>query len=160
LDAIIRKEVHMNNFSALLIASQFINLASELDENDLTNLKLQKLLYFAQGKYLAQTSTRLFQEDIEAWKLGPVVKDVYHAFKSCGAFPITVFDMKTETKDLTPDALEFIKGIWSEYGKFAASYLVDLTHKTGTPWYESYKKGDTVIPDGKMIEYFSSETQR
>lgn len=135
--------------SAMDIAAYFIELASAINENDLTNLKLQKLLYFAQGKYLAKNNTPLFKEDIEAWLLGPVVRNVYEEYKSCGAFPITTFDKGYKnTKNIPEEIKNFLKDIWKEYGIFSASYLVDLTHRSKSAWYKiSKEKGDySIIP--------------
>ena len=55
----------------------------------ITNLKLQKLLYFAQGWFLALYDTPLFKEEIQAWIHGPVVATVYHSYKGFGYGPIT-----------------------------------------------------------------------
>ena len=74
----------MPKLSALDISLYFIQLASKIDENDLTNLKLQKLLYLAQGRYMAKTGKQLFSDQIEAWSLGPVVRTVYDTYKVCG----------------------------------------------------------------------------
>lgn len=124
--------------SAKQIANYFINLASKVDENDLTNLKLQKLLYFAQGKYLAKKDRPLFKEPVEAWKLGPVVRDIYDNFKYCGSFPITAFDKGVKEVNLDDETKKFLDIIWKEYGKYSARYLVDLTHEKDTSWSQAY----------------------
>ncbi|EIE4349702.1 DUF4065 domain-containing protein, partial [Listeria monocytogenes] len=51
----------------------------------INNLKLQKLLYYAQAKSLVEKSRPLFKENIEKWKLGPVVPEIYHLYKNYGA---------------------------------------------------------------------------
>ena len=55
------------------IANFFVDLANKTDDDYITNLKLNKLLYFAQGVSLARTDKTLFEESIEAWKLGTVI---------------------------------------------------------------------------------------
>lgn len=140
--------------SSLDIAKYFIEIANSVDENDLTNLKLQKLLYFSQGKFLAKTEQPLFSEDIEAWDLGPVVKNVYSTFKVCGSFPITNFDIKFESKKIAETTKDFINKIWNEYGKFSASYLVDKTHKKNSPWDKARKTASKIIDREEMREYF------
>jgi uncharacterized phage-associated protein len=141
----------MSNISALSVARYLIDLAAKSDENDLTNLKLQKLLYFAQGEHLLQFGRPLFCDDIEAWKLGPVVRAVYSEYKKCGAFPITVFDglIASTTRDKLPEPIKaFLKNrVWNEYGKYSASYLVTLAHKPGGPWRRFFQEeGNGVIP--------------
>jgi len=151
----------MNSIKALDIAKYLIELAAKIDENDLTNLKLQKLLYFAQGKYLANKNTPLFGDQIEAWDFGPVVKNVYDTFKTCGAFPITTFDVKFDAQELPSDVKTFLDQIWEDYGKYSANYLVSLTHKSNTPWYKSYNSnGDKVISTDSMLAFFRNATRQ
>lgn len=141
---------------ALDVANYFVQIASQEDESDLTNLKLQKLLYFAQGKHLAQFGKPLFNEDVEAWDYGPVVQSVYHQFKQCGAFPITAFDIATPAK-LPQDKATFLNQIWDEYAKYSAGYLVDLTHEANSPWKKHYESGrNNVIPREELKHYFAS----
>lgn len=131
--------------TALDVAGYLIRLAAENDENDLTNLKLQKVLYFAQGEYLCSTGIGLFEDDIEAWSYGPVVRSVYNAFKSCGAFPISFFDVKVSINELPSEIKDFLRGIWEKYGKYSAFYLVSMTHMPGTPWTNHCQSDDTKI---------------
>lgn len=141
--------------SAQEITNYFVELASKSSENDLTNLKLQKLLYFAQGNYLAKNKKKLFKEPIEAWDLGPVVRSIYDTYKYCGPFPITAFDRNIKKATLSPDVKNFLDKIWDEYGKYSAEYLVNLTHQGNTPWKKIYKKGENrIIPPELMQKSF------
>lgn len=143
--------------SAQEVANYFIELASKIDENDLTNLKLQKLLYFAQGKFLAKNEKKLFEEPIIAWALGPVVRSVYNAFRYCGSFPITAFDRSVKKTTLSSELKEFLSGVWDEYAKYSATYLVDLTHEKGSPWSDTYSRdANKEIPADLMMRYFKS----
>lgn len=145
--------------NALSVASYFVELANNTPENDLTNLKLQKLLYYTQGKYLAQTGEPAFNDKIEAWKYGPVVPDVYHAFKSCGSFPVTVFDINYDTSPLADDLRAFTEKLWVNLGEvYSGSHLVQTTHAAGTPWSKYYKEEqrNIEIPLGELKTYFTS----
>lgn len=145
--------------NALDVSSYFIALADETPESDLTNLKLQKLLYYAQGKYLASCSKPLFSDKVEAWKFGPVVADVYHAFKSCGQFPITAFDIEYRSTELGDEQKAFVKDIWEKIGeKYSGFFLVQTTHKKGTPWdkYFNERERNIEIPQTELKKYFSS----
>ena len=66
---------------AIDVANFFIDLYNSVPEGQVTNLSLNKLLYFAQGHSLAENGKPLFDEPIEAWQYGPVVPSVYHTFK-------------------------------------------------------------------------------
>jgi uncharacterized phage-associated protein len=145
---------------ALDIAGYFVSLANNTPEHDLTNLKLQKLLYYAQGKYLvANNGNTLFDDKVEAWQYGPVINDVYHAFKQCGNFPVTVFDVSYRVGALNDQTKEFINKIWREIGeKYSGSYLVTKTHANGTPWKRLYNESDRniEIPTSMLRQYFTS----
>ena len=148
-----------NDLTASDIAKYFIAKASNLDENDLTNLKLQKLLYFAQGEFLAKKRRVLFPDKIEAWDLGPVVRRVYDEYKTCGAFPITVFDSKEEAQTLPNEVTNFLDYIWDKWGKYSARYLVNETHKEKSPWKQTYEKSkDKTINPKLLLEYFQKNS--
>ncbi len=144
---------------ALDVASYLIELASKTPENDLTNLKLQKLLYYVQGKYIAQHGSPLFDDKVEAWKYGPVVADVYHTFKVCGQFPITNFDVEYESSNLSESVKNHIEEIWQNIGeKYSGFYLVKTTHQDGTPWAKHFKEDgrNIEIPQPDLKEYFTA----
>ena len=148
----------MSECSALDVANYFIELATAVDENDLTNLKLQKLLYFAQGHHLAINKKRLFVDQVEAWDLGPVVRSVYDVFKEYSCYPITVFDVKTEVNPLSKEQKLFIDKVWDKYGKWSAGYLVSLTHKPHSPWSKVFVRGfSNVISDDLMESAFEKK---
>ena len=78
-------------YPALTIAKWFIAWA-EAEEEELSNLKLQKLLYYAQGHHLAERHAPVFTEPIQAWSHGPVVPPVYHEYKRFGRTTIELAD--------------------------------------------------------------------
>src|SRR5260370_13471552 len=67
-------------YPAKAVANEFLELAKK-DGQQLTQMQLQKLVYFAYGWYLAITGTRLIDERVEAWQWGPVVPSIYKEFK-------------------------------------------------------------------------------
>src|SRR4051812_38412301 len=78
-------------FKPKAIANYFLDLA-EMDNEKIQPLKMQKLVYFAHGWYMAfmgDPIKPLLDEYVEAWQYGPVIPDLYHAFKSFGSNPIT-----------------------------------------------------------------------
>ena len=74
------------------VADFFIQIANQSEDDQMTNLKLNKLLYYAQGVYLARTGRPLFDENIEAWTFGPVIPNIYRKYKVCGRNPIASSD--------------------------------------------------------------------
>jgi uncharacterized phage-associated protein len=116
---------------AITVTKWFVDRANNefVDEGGvaegLTNLKLQKLLYFSQAASLSLKNVPLFQEKIEAWKFGPVVPDVYRSLKSFGNEPITI---TSTVQELSPEATALLEDVWNIYGKFSAHELVNITH--------------------------------
>lgn len=131
-------------------ASFFIEKSSQLNENnDLTNLKLQKMLYFAQVEYLKEKGVPLFDDPIEAWQYGPVVPVVYDWLKFCGAYQISKFDVETSADGLDEATIDFLERIWKKYSRYSAFGLVDKTHEPGSVWSKTYDDGKgnhTVMP--------------
>lgn len=143
------------------IANFFIDLAIKVPEIELmTNLKLNKLLYFAQGEYLANFEEPLFDEDFQAWRLGPVIKSIYDEYKACGRQPITYIDDTFNIKDFSDEESNFLTDILVKYGFYSAQGLVKLSHKKGGPWATSYSEGEnSIIAKNKIAEYFKNNPE-
>lgn len=90
------------------------------------NLKLQKLLYYAQAMNLCVNNSPLFENKIEAWESGPVVRDAYVNFRYYDLWRTTDYNLDADTEQL----LRIIDYI---YGNYSASDLVDLSHSED-PW--------------------------
>jgi uncharacterized phage-associated protein len=140
------------------VANWFIARANSDEEfgDNITNLKLQKLVYYAQGFNLAWYGEPLFDEPIEAWMHGPVVPSLYEHYQDYGASPIptpedfdpSVFD------DRTSALLEEVYGV---YGQYSAWGLRNLTHDE-PPWKETPTRG--VIPHEKLCRFFAESLTR
>lgn len=106
--------------------------------DDLTNMKINKLLYFAQGHYLSKYGKPLFDDGIEAWGHGPVIPAVYSAYKVYGDKPVEGYDSDA-LSEVTPEAEEVLYGVARKYGKYTASALRNMTHVVGSPWDQVYQ---------------------
>lgn len=115
----------------------------------ISNLKLQKLLYYAQGCTLALTDNRLFDDDIVAWEHGPVVAGIYRRYRSYGSGAIEPeqFDDSTIPKEIS----NILEDVYQNFGQFSAWKLRDMTHAE-TPWKTTPK--NDVISTGKIKKYF------
>ena len=145
------------SYSAVEIAKKLIALAQSDEANGgelLTNLKLQKLLYYQQGYHLAQFGTPLFDEDIEAWMYGPVVPSVYDSYKKQGAAGLT-FD--GETVMLRPEEEELFNQVFDAFRDFSTIGLMNRTHGE-KPWLEAvpHDRG-TVISKESMRNFFKTQ---
>lgn len=126
------------------------DLREQLDEDtdEISNLKLQKLLYYAQGASLALRNKPMFEDDIEAWKHGPVVPTVYRKYKNSGSSGIMNIE---EPKNLSKEDLEILKMVYDTFGEYSAWGLRNLTHSE-SPWIETER--NQVIPQEKIKNYF------
>lgn len=144
-------------YPALTIAKWFIAWA-EAEGDELSNLKLQKLLYYAQGHHLAERRGALFTEPIQAWSHGPVVPQVYHEFKSFGSSSI---DLPTSDPfdwgDVDANTSKLLSKVWNTYGGFSAGRLRNMTHEE-RPWKAHWRPDErcTPIPVKEIEEYFIS----
>lgn len=140
---------------AVQIADFLVEQAIRDQSGDLlTNLKLQKLLYYAEGCHLAVHGSSLFSDRIEAWEMGPVIPDVYHRFKPCGRLPIE--EPYSDVIKLAEPTQAFLLEICSVFGRFSASQLVAMTHNE-TPWLKTYRKSKNVEISKVMIQEFFSK---
>lgn len=105
---------------------------------DLSNLKLNKLVYFAYVEHLRDTGERLFEDPIKAWRYGPVEPAVYRAFKDFGRDRV---DTVGEVAVPGPSVCSLIDRVAEEYGVLAAFDLVSLSHREGGAWRIAWNRG-------------------
>jgi len=138
------------------VANYFLTLQDE-DAGDLiSNLKLQKLLYYAQGLHLAINDGQpLFDEPIEAWTHGPVVSSLYHQFKIHGSGPIPRQD-NLDLDVIDEETRNLLNEIYSVFGQFSAWKLRNMTHDE-PPWKNVEDQIPCEIQRGSMQEYFTTQ---
>lgn len=143
-------------YDARDIARWFVAWAADFDEGAVTNLKLQKLLYYAQGTALATWGRPLFSQPVEAWMHGPVVCDVYHEYKSFGTNGIELDpDDEMDWSITDAETNDLLASVWRTYGGYSAWRLREMTHAED-PWKSTYHEGErsSVIDLAVIREYF------
>lgn len=124
----------------------------------MTTMKLQKLVYYCQAWSLVWDETPLFNEAIEAWANGPVVRELYDRHK--GLFRLDTWAAGDEST-LTDTQKDTINHVLEFYGNKPSQWLSDLTHKEA-PWKEArkglndYERGFSEISLASMSEYYES----
>lgn len=118
------------------IANALLQLAYNSDgaEDLMSNMKLQKMLYYQQGYHLAYFGTPLFNEDIEAWQYGPVVPSIYEKFSHNGRNGIMPEAKSFEFE--SDEEMNLFFKVYETYGQYSAYGLMELTHNE-TPWTEA-----------------------
>lgn len=144
-------------YSAGKIAEWFLaynrNVMAEEDAEYISNLKLQKLLYYAQGTYLAITGYELFHEPILAWKHGPVVNSVYQEYKENKANGI-VYEKPFDFNEFDPETENILEEVYDCFGQYSAWKLRNMTHSE-EPWIST--DINEVISNDKIKDYFKRE---
>ena len=115
-------------------------------------MKLNKLLYFAQGHYLQQYNEPLFDDKILAWQFGPVVESVYLRYKKNADRPITEYDID-KARNISEDVRDFLLNIAGMYGKYTAYTLKNMTHIPGSPWSQVMYNAE--MPVNMIHKYFT-----
>jgi uncharacterized phage-associated protein len=122
------------NIPVTEVAEYFLSKVNTEFGDSITNLKLQKLVYFAQGFVLAITGKTLFNENLIAWQHGPVVISLYDKYKN-GANAIDI----PETFNLphlcnNDELIDILDDVYNTYGQFSAWKLREMSHLPGAPW--------------------------
>ena len=137
-------------YSALEVAKYVIN-HEHSNGREITNLRLQKLLYFVQAKVLVETGNPCFDDEMEAWDFGPVVPAVYYAYKVFGSLDIITDDAAPV---LSRRISIFIDSILEYCKNFPTFQLVEITHKQN-PWVSARRMGQkSVISKDSIVGYF------
>ena len=115
-------------------------------KTEMTNLKLNKLVYFAQAMSLKQHGTPLFSDEIQAWSYGPVEPEVYHAFQKYGKSVIRHPEGSYEDSAWLH---EVAQQVMQTYGELTAFDLVRISHREGSAWKNVYEpNANNVITPG------------
>jgi uncharacterized phage-associated protein len=138
----VRSRMEVGNHATVWeVVESLIRRSAKLDEfgepDLLTNMRLQKLLYYVQGYGLALLGEPIFNERIEAWRQGSVVPVVYHRMSKFGANVIPADEVVCQQTP-KPIVESLIDTVWTELSKFSARELSHMTHQE-EPWMEARK---------------------
>lgn len=145
------------NFTVFQIADYFLAQERKQKNQDITHLKLQKLIYYAQGFVLAFTVRSLFNESLEAWRHGPVCRELYQKYKkwSYHSIPIERNQDSIDKIKKYPEVEEILQLIWQIFGNLSGPQLEEMTHAE-MPWKIAIKKGlNTPISNENLDSFFS-----
>ncbi len=133
-------------YPALDIA-KYIVTKCKRDEKPISNLQLQKILYYIQREYLHFDSLA-FPDSIEAWRFGPVVPTVYYYFCGSGAMPLIPF-LEFDGTSISNEDKSTIDRIVEAKRELRPWVMVQETHKAGGAWdqtYQAYREGKISRP--------------
>ncbi len=151
----------MDKVNIFNVANFFLKIVDRDAGSTITPLKLQKILYYAQGFYLAKYDQELFSEDFQAWAHGPANEEIYNKYKSYG-FNAIEEPSFAEIPIFDGDLNDFLSDIWATFGIYDGKYLEKLTHNE-TPWIEArkgYQPGEAcsvIISKDSMKAFFKKK---
>ncbi|PBB57954.1 MULTISPECIES: type II toxin-antitoxin system antitoxin SocA domain-containing protein [Mesorhizobium] len=147
-------------FDARIIANEVLIRAWE-ENLQLTQIDVQKILYFLHGHHLVEHGKPLIKTEFEAWDFGPVQRIVYDEYKRFGDHPIDEmaqkFDPVARTSTAFPRltdnaAVSTIERHLYNYLEIPSFAMVDLTHRPGTPWSRTVESAKTRVNVGMRIK--------
>ena len=160
-------------YNVLDVCRYVINYSNE-KYYGISNLKLQKILYFIQAYFLTNTkdNSPCFREKIEAWDFGPVVPEAYHEYKEYGSSDIPILDsyvlfdenniwnikrIPYDKNIIDNNDKKLINEVIDMFAEYTATDLGSLTHNQ-SPWIEAYRTHENnEISLSTIKEYFESE---
>lgn len=137
----------------------------------LTQLSLQKTVFYSHGWYLVLRERPLISDDIEAWTYGPVIRSLRENFRTFGRREIKVkrafyFNPVTDETvyrpyDISEPDQQFLDRMLAFYGKLDPFVLVRMTHRKGSPWEGVQARNDAAnlgkaISNDEIRKHFES----
>jgi uncharacterized phage-associated protein len=138
-------ELQTRTYDPVAVANFFIQKSIDTGI-EVTPMKLLKLVYIAHGWSLGLLDQPLIDNEVQAWKYGPVIEDLYHELKGYGRDRVTKRITKLDWDGIMPhihtptiaedDELtrKLLNKVWDAYGNLSGLGLSAITHKDGTPW--------------------------
>lgn len=135
--------------SAIDMSYYIVNYCNE-NWIEISNLKLQKLLYYVQAAFLV-SGNEAFEDEIRPWRYGPVVSDVYQEFK---------IYVNRDIDDIFPDIpleeneKKIVDKVIESYRYYTPPQMINKTHNE-EPWKNAYSNRDNVIAKETIREYYN-----
>ncbi|EAH6092207.1 DUF4065 domain-containing protein [Campylobacter coli] len=137
------------------VAKHIINYCLSID-NPISNLQLQKILYFIDIYHLIRTNKRLIEdENFKAWDYGPVIENIYKKYSFFASNPINIYQDFTEEFD--GNIRGELYGYIDKLSKMYPSVLVEKSHESDSPW-DKTKKYETILPE--LLEEYASQYRK
>ena len=153
--------ISMDKTNIMNVAVFFLNIVDRDAGSTITPLKLQKILYYSQGYYLAMNNKELFKEEFQAWAHGPANPKIYDSYKKYGCNAIDKPAVK-DVPNFGTNIQEFLYDIWNTFGIYDGKYLEELTHQE-EPWINArkgYEPGEicnNIITKESMKKFFKEK---
>ena len=154
------KETLSPPYESRRVANHLIDIAYKHEES-ISIMRLLKLAYMAHGWTLAVCDEPLVNEDVEAWRYGPVIPLIYYAFRPHGAYNLKKVKILNE-QPIIENVSDLMEDVYRVYKNVSDSQLYRLTHSPGGPWHKVYEpnKLGIVIPNKLISDHFKNKLER
>ena len=153
----------IQNKAVVAFVNTLIQIAAE-NNIKIGHLKLQKLLYLCYGAHVRDYDKEIVSVTFYAWRLGPVIREVYHDFKKFGDAEINTLCVFTDdneaylfSEETSKKEINTITTVIKEHGHKSVFELVNLLHKPEGAWDKVYNAliGDVKLKYDDIKEEFS-----
>ena len=136
----------------IIINSYYVIDYFKKQGESITNLKLQKLMYFLEGLYMALGNEEyLYHQQFLAWDFGPVCRELYDYYKVNGNEEIELTESEIKKAKNMPEMNSvLVYGLYKIFGKWSTYELVELTHEKNSPWSKVYDENNKNNPIDKL----------
>lgn len=138
-------------YDAVELAKEIVYISKE-NSLYISNLQLQKVMYYVQGNFIKEFKEKAFDDAIECWPYGPVVRRVWRLFNIFGRKPLNNFASESVLK-LRSEEKNIIIRVLRDKLKMNVWELVDCTHKE-FPWKNANENNLEIIKDSDMERFF------
>lgn len=143
----------MKQYSAIDVADYIVERCAEKG-TPVSNLQLQKILYYVQLNFLRKFDTCAFSDEIQAWRHGPVVREVYYKYNVFGRHAIIPKIIQTTKNIFLEKDRDLIDKVTDACMRLDLWELVERSHKVGGPWHQSFDGDfDKIISKEVMAKY-------
>lgn len=146
--------IRQGGYRALDIAKYVVDRCTTM-EHPVSDLQLQKILYYIQLAFIKNAKCLAFNDDIEAWPYGPVVREVYNYFNGFGSNEICLYFSECRSLFQIHDHEQLVNIMIERCLQYRPWELVEMSHNVDGPWYKIYNKRGkySAIPIEEIIEY-------
>jgi uncharacterized phage-associated protein len=143
-------------YDTLDIAQYILSIKNDYKINDMSNTKMQKLLYIIYGVYMSLYKEKIFKEQPKYFPYGPLFPRVYNKYDILKSQTINDIDIDIRVKNV-------IRFVLKSFGKLSANELTIWSHLKDSPWDKMNQKDTKFgnpLDDGEIRDYFSNYLNR
>ena len=142
-----------------LTVADYLLAKTEQESFSLTPMQIIKLVYLCHGWMLGLHGRPLIADDVEAWRYGPVIRELYGAVRKFRSNPV-VGPLSQNPGTFDEEEKDIMNQVFNIYGKYTGMDLSRLTHASGSPWRITFDAGEKTISNDLIEDHFRQLSKR